>query len=521
MSSTYLPLSLKYRSRTLEDLIGQDVLVQILTNAIVKDRLNGGIIFTGIRGTGKTSTARILARALNCSKRAQNSAQPCGTCKTCQEILLERHMDVIEIDAASHTSVDDIREIIESCKYKPIECKYKIYIIDEVHMLSKSAFNALLKTLEEPPSHVKFLFATTEIHKVPDTILSRCLNFELKPVPTNVLAQHFANILNQESIPAEIDALNTVARAAKGSVRDGLTMLEQVISFCNYQKITSEATQQILGYGDYTLAFETIKHTLLGNAKEAITAVREYFNSGGSALELLNKALTLTHWLICEKNQTPVSLTDAEIQDDFKQIAKKQLLDKLSIAGLSRIWQALIKGVEEIKFADMPNQAMEVVLIRVCYLSELPELSDLVNGLKNAPKVLSDIEQTSPPQLKISTVEQLLDALEKNKEVLTLNELKESLSIINFSPPVITITRKKDFKEDFPKRFTSLLNNLTQQDWKITIQQTDENAQSTPSIYEQEQKIDMEALSKVHNCDIIKTAEKLFPNAKIAINKEE
>lgn len=382
MMSAYIPLFLKYRPQKFSDLVGQDVLVRILTNAIMKNRLSGAILFTGIRGTGKTSTARILAKALNCQNRPENSAEPCCTCKICQDILAERHMDVIEIDAASHTSVDDVRELIESCKYKPVECSYKVYIIDEVHMLSKSAFNALLKTLEEPPAHVKFLFATTELYRVPETVLSRCLKFECRPVPINLLAQHLANILNLEGIAADIEALNVIARASGNSVRDSISILEQAINLCN--KISIDAVKRLLGHGDYLVVYEVIKSCLLGDAKASIGKFREYSKGGGLPSELINRMLEIVHWLMCKK--TSVAPLDEDFaQNELKIDLENHVLPKMSIAGLSRTWQACLHALEEIRLAAQPEYAAEMILVRLCYLAQLPELADIVNSLDEQP----------------------------------------------------------------------------------------------------------------------------------------
>ncbi|MDR1475425.1 MAG: DNA polymerase III subunit gamma/tau [Holosporales bacterium] len=517
--STYIPLFLKYRSQKFSELIGQDVSVRVLTAAVIKNRLSGAILFTGIRGTGKTSTARILARALNCPNRPETSAEPCCMCKTCQDILGERHMDVIEIDAASHTSVDDVRELIESCKYKPVECKYKIYIIDEVHMLSKSAFNALLKTLEEPPPHVKFLFATTETYRVPETVLSRCLKFDLKPIPVNLLAQHLANILNQEGVSADVEALNIIARASGGSARDSISILEQAINFC--EKVSVEAVKTLLGHGDYAVVYEAVKACLLGDAKNSIVKFREYSKSGGLPAELINRMLEIVHWLTCKKTSIQ-PFDDNFAQGELKNDLENSVLPKMSVAGLSRMWQACFRALEEIKLAPQPDYATEAILIRLCYLAKLPELTDILSSLdKNRPETgicqLKEVEPKTELQT-ITDIDSLLECLTKNREAILLNELKQCAAVAECNPPILVLAQKQKLSDGFEKRLEMTLSRLTNEKWHVTI--SSDNP-SLLSISEQDKIRQSEEISAIEKSDFIRTAKDLFPQAKLKITKKE
>lgn len=371
----YRVLARKYRPTKLSEVIGQDFLVEILKRGIEGNRLGHAFILTGIRGTGKTTTARIIARSLNCE--AGSTPEPCGTCSSCTAIAQDRSMDVIEIDAASRTSVDDIREIIEASRYKAVSARFKIYIIDEVHMLSKSAFNALLKTLEEPPPHVKFIFATTEIHKVPATILSRCVRFDLKRIESPTLVTYFKTLCTQENVVCEDEALGLIAKAAEGSVRDGLSLLDQAITY-GKSHITVTYVRQMLGLSDQGALLDLFHTITEGNILTALEKLRYFYQEGSDPLRLTEELLDLTHWLHCLK----ISSTLAE---DITLTAEKrqkglELAESLSIPTLTRTWQVLTKGFEEIKRAPSPQKALEVIIIRLTHLSPLPSLSDLLEG---------------------------------------------------------------------------------------------------------------------------------------------
>jgi len=376
----YRVLARKYRPTKLSQVIGQDFLVETLKRGIEGGRLGHAFILTGIRGTGKTTTARIMARALNCEQGP--TPEPCGTCSSCMAIAQDRAMDVIEIDAASRTSVDDIREIIEAARYKAVSARYKIYIIDEVHMLSKSAFNALLKTLEEPPPHVKFVFATTEIHKVPATILSRCVRFDLKRIETPTLMAYFKTLCDQENVGFEEEAIALIAKAAEGSVRDGLSLLDQAMTYGSSANgvpaITASHVRQMLGLSDQGALLELFQIMMKGECSPALEKLRYFYQEGADPLRTLEDLLDFTHWMQCLK-------INPELAEDITLTAEKrqkgaELAESLSIPTLTRVWQILLKGFEEVKRAPSSQRALEVIVIRLTHLAPLPSLQELLEG---------------------------------------------------------------------------------------------------------------------------------------------
>ena len=292
----YKVLARKYRPQKFSNLVGQDQLVEILKNSIVNNRLAHAYILTGVRGVGKTTTARLIAMSNNCLKRDKNSCEPCGDCDSCKSLRVDSNLDVIEMDAASNTGVDDVREIIENVKYKPLISKYKIFIIDEVHMLSKSAFNALLKTLEEPPPHVKFIFATTEIKKIPITVLSRCQRFDLLRIENKILTEHLLNIVDKESIDIESDAVSLIVRAADGSIRDGLSLLDQAISNQGV-KIDSLAVTKMLGLAEREKIFDLLNKILEGNSIDALNQYRKLDDLGADGTMRFDELINVVHFL--------------------------------------------------------------------------------------------------------------------------------------------------------------------------------------------------------------------------------
>ena len=399
----YRVLARKYRPKVFSDLIGQEALVRTITNAIQKDRLAQAYILTGIRGVGKTSSARIIARAFNCvgpDGKGGMTPNPCGVCKHCQDIANDCHVDVIEIDAASNTGVDNIREIIEGAKYNPLSARYKIYIIDEVHMLSKSAFNALLKTLEEPPERLKFIFATTEIRKVPVTILSRCQRFDLRRIDQKTLTDYFKSIAQKENVTAEEEAIALIAKAADGSVRDGLSLLDQAIAHGNGD-VTTEQVRQMIGLTDKTILFDLYEKLMQGKIEETLKAAESQYNLGTDPLILAQDLLELTHWLTRIKI-SPELANDITISETEKEMGKK-MASSLAMSTLTRTWQMLLKGVSEIKFSESPLKSLEMLLIRLAYASELPTPLELIEEFKKNPASVPEAQKkteklASPPQ---------------------------------------------------------------------------------------------------------------------------
>jgi len=380
----YRVLARKYRPKSFEELIGQDALVRTLTNAINSGRIAQAFMLTGVRGVGKTTTARIIARALNCTGpdgTGGPTVTPCGVCDNCRAIAEDRHVDVMEMDAASHTGVDDIREIIDGVRYAPVSARYKLYIIDEVHMLSKSAFNALLKTLEEPPSHVKFVFATTEIRKVPVTVLSRCQRFDLRRVDAAVLKEHFTRITAQEGASIEPDAAALVARAADGSVRDGLSLLDQAIALAA-GTVTAVQVRDMLGLADRARIIDLFEAAVSARPAEALDQLADLHRVGADPLVILQDLLDLVHSLTRLK-VIPDSANDPSMPE-AERTRGRDLATKLSMPALTRAWQLLLKGLGEVQAAPVPQQALEMVIVRLCYAADLPTPGELIRQLQNS-----------------------------------------------------------------------------------------------------------------------------------------
>nr|WP_246307130.1 DNA polymerase III subunit gamma/tau [Azospirillum melinis] len=368
----------KYRPKTFDELIGQDALVRTLTNAIQSGRIAQAFMLTGVRGVGKTTTARIIARALNCTGpdgTGGPTVSPCGVCDNCRAIAEDRHVDVMEMDAASHTGVDDIREIIDGVRYAPVSARYKLYIIDEVHMLSKSAFNALLKTLEEPPSHVKFVFATTEIRKVPVTVLSRCQRFDLRRVDAQVLKEHFTRVTAQEGADIEGDAASLIARAADGSVRDGLSLLDQAIALAA-GTVTAQQVRDMLGLADRTRVIDLFEAAVSAKPAEAMDILSDLHRVGADPVVILQDLLDLVHNLTRLK-VVPDSANDPSLPE-AERTRGASLSSKLGMPALTRAWQLLLKGLNEVQAAPVPQQALEMVIVRLSYAADLPTPGELI-----------------------------------------------------------------------------------------------------------------------------------------------
>lgn len=379
----YRVLARKYRPACFADLVGQEALVRTLKNAIETNRIAQAYILTGIRGVGKTTSARIIARALNCigpDGKGGMTAEPCGVCEHCRAIAEDRHVDVTEIDAASNTGVANVREIIETTRYNPTSARFKIYIIDEVHMLSTAAFNALLKTLEEPPERVKFIFATTEIRKVPTTVLSRCQRFDLRRVEPDLLAAHFKNIAEKEKITAQDEALRLIARAADGSVRDGLSLLDQAIAHGG-GNVTADFVRAMIGLADRAAVVDLYEQLMKGDIKAALESFERQYASGADPVIVLQDLLDLTHWMTRVKI-APELADDASMAQAERDRCTAMVKD-LSMPVLTRTWQMLLKGIDETVCAPSEKQAAEMVLIRLAYAAELPTPGDLIKELKS------------------------------------------------------------------------------------------------------------------------------------------
>ncbi len=379
----YRVLARKYRPSDFTGLIGQEALVRTLSNAFASGRIAHAFMLTGVRGVGKTTTARIIARALNCigpdGKRDAPTIHPCGVCDACVTIAESRNVDVQEMDAASHTGIDDVREIIEGVRYAPASARYKVYIIDEVHMLSKQAFNGLLKTLEEPPPHVKFIFATTEIRKVPVTILSRCQRFDLRRIDSPELSAWLAGIAEKENVKIEEGALHLVVRAAEGSARDALSLLDQAIAHGEGAAIRADTIRDMLGLADRGRVLDLFEKIMGGEIAEALTDLKSLYDSGADPLAVMQDLLEITHFL----TRVKVAPAAEGFFDGGSGEAKRAgaLAAKLSVASLTRAWQMLLKGLFEVRDANRPILACEMALIRLAYASELPPADRLVRDI--------------------------------------------------------------------------------------------------------------------------------------------
>lgn len=483
----YVVLARKYRPQNFEDLLGQDALVQTLTNAIQNNRLHHAYILTGIRGVGKTTTARLIARALNCvgpDGKGGPTIHPCGVCDNCKAIAAGRHMDVMELDAASHTGVDDIRELLDSARYAPTNARYKVYIIDEVHMLSKGAFNALLKTLEEPPAHVKFIFATTEIRKVPVTILSRCQRFDLQRLSVETLTKLFTKILSQENIPAESECLDIIAKAADGSARDGLSLLDQAIVLSN-GNINTETVKKMLGLADRSQTLALFEKLVKGDMEAVLKDISEQYTNGATPIIILQDLINITHDLA--KIKIIPALLNSTSLSEIEKTTFTDLSGKCSLAILSKIWQMLIKGISEINMAPSAVEALEMILLRIAYSASLPTPYEILNEVKknsnlsgysasSSPSVGSEKKNLATAPISsdgnatvFNTVEDFLRYLEGAKKALIEYSIKNDVCIREFSDGHIAMNIAPTIHQDFIMNLHKLLSDATGKQWEIEI----------------------------------------------------
>lgn len=531
-SSEYRVLARKYRPANFDDLIGQEVLVRTLSNAIKSNRIAHAFVLTGIRGIGKTTTARIIARALNCigaDGKGGATIAPCGVCSNCKMIAEDRHVDVLEMDAASHTGVDAIRDLIETVRYLPTSARYKIYIIDEVHMLSNNAFNALLKTLEEPPPHVKFIFATTEARKIPVTILSRCQRFDLKRIDSEMLANHLSNIARKESVEAEEEALTLIALAAEGSVRDSLSLLDQAIARgveeSGQMRVTTAAVRQMIGAADHSATFRLLELLLKGEMAEALAEAEAQYAAGSDPLMLVNDALAIVH-LVTRAKISPAALNDVTLSE-YDRTAAKKLADALSMPVLTRLWQMLLKGVSEVKLAPSPLSALEMLLVRVAYAANLPTPAEAIKNLAaetTEKKTLELGEQLSVVSYQLSEKEQITDnrqpitsfpqaveLFKKNNEYLLYDQLKNHVCLVAFEAGKIELNIAKELPRDFAGKIGDLLTKWTGASWKIIAS----TAEGEKPLAAQEKEQKERTMSELSTHPLIASALSQFRGAKL------
>lgn len=493
----YVILARKYRPQNFDDLLGQDALVQTLTNAIKNNRLHHAYILTGIRGVGKTSTARIIAKALNCVGPDGNggpTVHPCGVCENCKAITAGRHIDVMELDAASRTGVDDIREILDGVRYKPTNARYKIYIIDEVHMLSKNAFNALLKTLEEPPSHVIFIFATTEIRKVPVTILSRCQRFDLQRLKIEELMKMYHKIIASEGLQADEEALQMLAKAADGSARDATSLLDQAVSL-GMGNVKIDVVKNMIGLADRSQTFELFENLVSGHVDKVIELLQTQYKNGANPTTILQDLINVTH-LVAKTRIIPSSVEESSVSEEEREFAKKMAVS-VSIAVLSKIWQMLIKGVSEMQIAPVQIDALEMILIRIAYSAELPTPAEILadvkknsnlgataphfeNGSSLSANISNPVSATvltqntpqnaeggSKPANFFNSPEDFISYLEQTRRLLIVYSLKSDVSFDDFHDGYIKMTITDKISPDFIMNLHKILEQATGKSWKI------------------------------------------------------
>ncbi|MBE9553459.1 MAG: DNA polymerase III subunit gamma/tau [Proteobacteria bacterium] len=570
----YRVLARKYRPGDFAGLIGQEALVRTLTNAISSGRIAHAFMLTGVRGIGKTTTARIIARALNCigpDGKGGPTIEPCGQCDHCLSIAEDRHVDVMEVDAASHTGVDNIRELTDGARYLPVSARYKIYIIDEIHMLSKGAFNALLKTLEEPPEHVKFIFATTEIRKVPVTVLSRCQRFDLRRVPGDRLVEHFRAIAEQEKVPVEDEALAIVARAADGSVRDGLSLLDQAMALGD-GGVTAVQVRDMLGLADRTQIFDLFGKVISGNIADALGQFAQMYQDGADPVVVIQDLMELTHWLT-RVSAAPEAAESAAVAEAEREQGRA-LAGELSIPVLTRAWQVLMKGLSEVQAAPAPVQAAEMVLVRLAYMAELPSPADLARELHKGgsqgaetsapaapaapqsapsshgnggnggaarasagggPAVVARSEPTPEPAPEPAPAPdappdpapapqtsadappgptgftELVALFEQKREAILHTQLRHNVHLVRCEPGRLEIRPDENAPRDLSARVGTMLSEWTGQRWVVTVS----GEQGEPTLASQAEATRQKEHEAAAQHPLVQAARKAFPNAKI------
>ena len=501
-------LALKYRPNSFKELVGQDVMVQTITNSIKLNKLPNAYLLTGIRGVGKTTTARLIAKALNCNKDFLKE-ENCN-CKNCEEIAYSKHLDVLEMDAASKTGIDDVRELIESSKYNPTSAKYKIFIIDEVHMLSKQAFNGLLKTLEEPPPHLKFIFATTEIKKIPVTIISRCQRFDLHRVPILTLIDNLKKIVKIENGKISEGALKLIAKASEGSVRDSLSLLDRALVSQSHMKeeVKEDFIRKMLGMANRSKIIDLLNFIFQGDQKSSIGLLRELIDEGIEPSHLLNDLLEIIHFILQKKSlgdfKGDLSISESEIEI-ISSISKD-----ISTSSLILFWQFILKGLDELAIVSNPILSLEMLIIRLLHLKDIPSYEKILNtikendsteiskkidfkkdlkklndeGEKNSSKdQIKNILQTKPEisslndknlvqeneKKKIKSFEDLIKLSSIEKEVELKYDLERNVNLINFNEGKIDIGFNESLNKNFVRNLSEKLYKWTGKRWVITL----------------------------------------------------
>ena len=514
----YKVLARKYRPRTFEDLIGQNSMVKILSNAFSLNRIAHAFLFTGVRGVGKTTAARIVARGLNCLKDDSPTISPCGVCSSCISAKNDRHVDIVEIDAASHTGVDDVRELTEGVRYKPAEGRYKIYIIDEVHMLSTQAFNALLKTLEEPPEHVKFIFCTTEIKKIPVTVLSRCQKFDLRRVAVDELVELLRSICSKEEVSIDDKSLNLLARYSDGSVRDSLSLLDQAISMSN-TGITLETINNMLGLSDKSIVWDLFDKLIQGDILSVLNHYDNLLKSGSDPVLIMEELLQISH-NVARAKAVP-SLNTAQVMSEYEINRALKSAELTNIPSVARCWQLLLKGQEEMQKAFSVKEACEMVLIRIAYATDLPDLKTLIEGSdlkkKNEIHSLNNIS-SSKEKDNIDSFESLLSLVKENKAMSLYTMLIDQVKLVSYKPYEVKLILVEKDNLNLLNKIKKELLLLTGSNWTLDILNDEKGYTSvTENKNNEKQKI----IQRASENKLVKPFLKEFPEAKIIeVNKE-
>ncbi|MEM6657681.1 MAG: DNA polymerase III subunit gamma/tau [Pseudomonadota bacterium] len=549
-TTTYQVLARKYRPETFADLVGQDAMVRTLKNAFAADRIAQAFIMTGIRGTGKTTTARIIAKGMNCIGPDGNggpTTEPCGRCEHCTAIMEGRHVDVIEMDAASRTGVNDIREIIDSVRYRAASARYKIYIIDEVHMLSTSAFNALLKTLEEPPEHVKFIFATTEIRKVPVTVLSRCQRFDLRRIEPEDMIGLLRRIATAEGASIADDALALITRAAEGSARDATSLLDQAISH-GAGETTADQVRAMLGLADRGRVLDLMDMILRGDAAGALTELSSQYAEGADPLAVLRDLAEITHWVSVVKI-TPDAAEDPTVSPD-ERARGQQMAGALPMRVLTRMWQMLLKALEEVSAAPNAMMAAEMAVIRLTHVADLPSPEELIKRLQDAPPpanggpgsgvpiqgngaapvearaqttyapaprgtggapVAALAQDTQTALARYPTFDHVIELIRANRDVKLLVEVENGVRLVSYQAGRIEFTPATQAPTDLASRLGSALQRWTGNRWAVAIASNG----AAPTIAEIRDQAELALKEEAKAHPLVQAVLASFPKAKI------
>ncbi|OWJ75943.1 DNA polymerase III subunit gamma/tau [Haematobacter genomosp. 1] len=553
--ATYQVLARKYRPQTFADLIGQEAMVRTLKNAFAADRIAHAFIMTGVRGVGKTTTARIIAKGLNCTGpdgTGGPTTEPCGVCDACRAITEGRHVDVMEMDAASRTGVGDIREIIDSVHYRAASARYKIYIIDEVHMLSTSAFNALLKTLEEPPPHVKFIFATTEIRKVPVTVLSRCQRFDLRRIEPEVMIPYLAGVAERERALVAADALALIARASEGSARDAMSLLDQAIAH-GAGETTLEEVRAMLGLADRGRVLDLFDLIMRGDAAGALAELSAQYAAGADPMAVLRDLAEITHWLSIVRI-TPEAAEDPTVPPD-ERARGLDLAERLSMRVLTRMWQMLLKALEEVSLAPNAMMAAEMTVIRLTHVADLPSPEDLVRRLQSLPppgpgapgsgpgngrgsragadRPLPQTAQTGPrtvatpsgggvamalssaPETSLAryaSFPQVVELIRANRDVKLLIEVETTLRLVHYAPGRIEFQPTPEAPPDLAARLSGRLQGWTGVRWGVSVV-SDGGGRTIAEERDAEQEV---LRLEARNNPLVQAVLEAFPGARVA-----